>query len=70
MFSNYQVDSAYAHLGQPTIQVFLDTIRIASDFLVYIDDQLRLQVLYDYIEARLKDPPDFLLARLAAMVSI
>ena len=70
VFSNYQVDGAYAHLGQPTIQVFLDAMRIASESLEYTDDPLRLQVPYDYIEARLKEPPDWLLARLAAMASI
>ena len=70
VFSFYQVDGAYTHLGQPTIQVFLDTMRIASESLEYIDDPLRLQVPYDYIEARLKEPPDCLLARLAAMAAI
>ena len=33
VFSNYQVDGAYAHLGQPTIQFFLDTMCIASESL-------------------------------------
>ena len=51
VFSNYQVDGAYAHLGQPTIRVFLDTMRIASESLEYTDNPIRLQVTYNYIEA-------------------
>ena len=71
MFSNYQVDGAYAQLGQPTIQVsFLDAMCIASESLEYTDDTLRLQVPYNYIEARLKEPNDFLLARLDEMAAI
>ena len=70
VFSNYQVDGAYAHLGQLMIQVFLDTMRIALDSLEYTDDSLRLQFPYNYIEARLKEPPDCLLASLAAMAEI
>ena len=70
MFSNYQVDGAYAHLGEQTIQDLVDAMCIASESLEYTDDPLHLQVTYDYIEARLKDPPDFLLVRLAAMVAI
>ena len=64
------VDGAYAHLGEQTIQDLVDAMCIASESLEYTDDPLHLQVTYDYIEARLKDPPDFLLARLAAMVAI
>ena len=44
VFSNYQVDCAYAHFGQPTIPFFLDAMRIASESLEYTDDPLRLQV--------------------------
>ena len=59
VFSNYQVDGDYTHLGQPTIQVsFLDAMCIALESLEYTDDPLRLQVPYDYIEARLKEPLD------------
>ena len=43
---------------------------IALESLEYTDDLLRLQVPYDYIEAQLKEPPDCLLARLAAMAAI
>ena len=70
VFSNYQFDGAYAHLGQLTIQVFLDTMRIASESREYTDDSLRLQFPYNYIEARLKEPPNCLLAHLDAMSEI
>ena len=51
-------------------QVLLDTMRIALESLEYTDDPLHLQIPYDYIEARLKEPPDCLLARLDAMAAI
>ena len=70
VFSNYQVDGAYANLAHPTIQVFLDTMRIALEPLEYTDDPLRLQVPYGYIEARLKEPPDCLLALLDTIAVI
>ena len=70
VLSNYQVDGAYARLGQKTIQDLIDAMRIASESLEYTDDPLRLQVPYDYIEERIKDPPDCLLARMAAMAAI
>ena len=42
----------------------------ALEYLHYIDDPICLQVPYEHLKERIKEPPDFLIARLFAVVAI
>ena len=70
MFSNYKVHGAYAHLDQQTGQDLVDTMNYALEYLHFIGNPLFLQVPYEYLKKRIKEPPDCLIARILSVASI
>ena len=58
--SFYQVQGAYAHLNQRTEKDLDEAVQAASR-IVYYDDPVRLAVPYEFLMARLPEPPDGLL---------
>ena len=58
-YSFYQVDGAYAHVGQKTNASIAEAIQSASTpILLYYDDPCRIAVAYNYFAARRPEPPD------------
>ncbi|KAL7526219.1 LOW QUALITY PROTEIN: hypothetical protein ACHAXR_003428, partial [Thalassiosira sp. AJA248-18] len=52
---------AYAHLNQRTTEKDLDEAVHSSSSIIYYDDLMHLAVLYEFLLARLPEPPDGLL---------
>ena len=68
--SNYQVQGAYAHLGQQSISDLIEAISFAAKSSQFSDDPLRLQVPYDYIEVRIPKPPDRITSDLIGIMGV
>ena len=70
MHSNYQLQWAFAHFGQASVADLIEAISFATKSLQYFDDPIRLQVPYDYVEARIPKPPDCIMSELFGMISV
>ena len=70
VWTNYQVQGAYAHLMQRGSNELMDALQHIESPMEYFNDPLRLQVPYEYLEARLIEPPDCIVAKVVAIASI
>ena len=68
--SNYQVQGAFAHLGQETVWDLVDAISAATDSIEYINDPYRLQNLYKPIALRIKKSSDCVVENMLALFTI
>jgi hypothetical protein len=57
VFTSYQVQGAYAHLGQTMNEKVHEALRVAAS-AIYFDDPLRMSIPYEYLAKRLPEPPD------------
>ena len=69
VFSQYQVQGAYAHLMQKENTELMEALQLDAP-TQYFNDPLRLQVPYDFLAARLVKPPDCVVARVIAIMAI
>jgi len=57
VFSSYQVQGAFAHLGQNENQKVMYALVHATNY-IHFDDPLRLSVPYEFVTNRIPEPPD------------